>query len=166
MDAKYPIGKPSFTDGPAIPEAIDQIAALPAQIREAVARLGESRLDTPYREGGWTARQVVHHLVDSHVNSYCRFRLALTEDRPTIRPYDEKAWAELDDARSGAVDLSLDLLEALHRRWVVLLRSMKPEDFEREFVHPERGPMSLKTNVRLYAWHGRHHLAHLNLIDA
>jgi hypothetical protein len=148
-----------------MPEAIEQIAALPTQIREAVARLGDARLDTPYREGGWTARQVVHHLVDSHVNSYCRFRLALTEDRPTIRPYDEKAWAELEDARTGAVDLSLDLLEALHRRWVVLLRAMNPEDFDREFVHPERGPMSLKTNVRLYAWHGRHHLAHLNLID-
>ena len=107
---------------------------------------------------------MVHHVVDSHINGYVRFRLALTEDRPTIRPFDESTWAELTDARSGAVELSLHLLESLHRRWVVLLRSLKPEDFDREFVHPERGVMDLTQTVRLYAWHGRHHLAHINIL--
>ena len=164
MDLKYPIGKPDLNAAPPLAESIDQIAALPEQIRGAIAKLGAARLDTPYREGGWTARQVVHHLVDSHINSYVRFRLALTEDTPTIKPYKEALWAELEDARSAPVELSLDLLDALHRRWVVLLRTLTPADFERAFLHPERGTMTLAHNVHLYAWHGRHHLAHLGLI--
>jgi hypothetical protein len=164
MDPRYPIGKPDLNDQTPIPEAIEQIAALPVQLREALAKLGASRLDTSYREGGWTARQVAHHFADSHINSYVRFRLALTEDCPTIMPYDEKLWAELPDAKSGPVDLSLSLIDGLHARWAALLRSMTPADFERTFRHPQRGVLTLAQNVRLYTWHCRHHLAHLRII--
>jgi hypothetical protein len=164
MDPRYPIGKPDLNDQRPLPEAIEEIAALPAQLREALAKVGPNRLDTPYREGGWTARQVVHHFADSHINSYVRFRLALTEDCPTIKPYDEKEWAELPDAKSGPVEVSLSLIDGLHARWAALLRSMAPADFERQFRHPERGLLTLAQNVRLYAWHCRHHLAHLRII--
>jgi len=123
------------------------------------------KLDVPYREGGWTARQVVHHLADSHLNSYARFRLALTEERPTIKPYDEKRWADLPDARLGPVEPSLLLIDGLHTRWVELLRSMTPADFERVFIHPDRGEMTLDHTARLYGWHCRHHLGHLEIVQ-
>lgn len=140
---------------------ISQIAETPARLREAVSGLSEGQLDTPYRPGGWTVRQVVHHVPDSHLNSYVRFKLALTEDEPLIKPYDEAQWAMLADSRETPVEVSLALLESLHSRWVVLLRSLAPEDFARKFRHPELGVVSLNKNVALYAWHGRHHIAHI-----
>jgi DinB superfamily len=164
MDLRYPIG-PFHYDGPLTDEQrqrlVDQIEATPAKLRAAVEGLSPQQLDTPYRPGGWTVRQVVHHLPDSHLNSYMRFRLALTEDEPTIKPYYEDRWAALDDARHAPIDISLALLEALHRRWVLLLRSLNAQDFARTFVHPELGVVSLEKNVSLYAWHGRHHVAHI-----
>jgi hypothetical protein len=164
MDLRYPIGQ--FQDaGPVTDEQrqrlIDQIAAAPTKLRAAVEGLSAQQLDTPYRPDGWTIRQVVHHLPDSHLNSYIRFRLALTEDEPTIKPYYENRWAELDDARHAPIDLSLALLEALHRRWVLLLRSLGPQDLARTFIHPELGVVDLEKNLSLYAWHGRHHVAHI-----
>jgi uncharacterized damage-inducible protein DinB len=140
---------------------IQQIEEAPARLREAVKGLTLEELNTPYREGGWTVRQVVHHVPDSHMNSYVRFRLALTEDEPTIKPYMENLWAELPDARSAPIDLSLGLLESLHTRWVALLRSLTPEQWKRQFRHPELGVVSLEQNLALYAWHGRHHVAHI-----
>jgi uncharacterized damage-inducible protein DinB len=164
MDLRYPIG-PFQYDGPLTDEQrqhlIDQIEAAPGKLRAAVEGLSLDQLDTPYRPGGWTVRQVVHHLPDSHLNSYVRFRLALTEDEPTIKPYFEDRWAELDDARHAPIDISLALLDALHRRWVLLLRSLSERDFARTFSHPELGVVSLEKNVSLYAWHGRHHIAHI-----
>ncbi len=163
MDLRYPIGKFDFSARVA-PEdraaLIDQIEAAPANLRAAVRGLTEEQLDTPYRPGGWTLRQVVHHVPDSHMNSFIRLRLALTEDEPTIKPYDEAKWAELIDARMP-IDVSLDLLENLHRRWVVLLRNLSDADFARTFRHPEVGLVRLDTNTALYAWHGRHHTAHI-----
>ncbi len=164
-DLRYPIGKFAF-EAPGTEEQrrewIDDIAGLPALVGAAVNGLDDAQLDTPYRPGGWTVRQVVHHLPDSHLNSYLRFRKALTEDRPTISGYDEAAWAELTDARAAPVALSLTLLEGLHARWVVLLRSLRPQDYARAFVHPESGrEVELERNLALYAWHGRHHLAHI-----
>jgi hypothetical protein len=164
MDLRYPIGQYDPKEASPLAQAIEQIAALPAQVRAAVRRVGEARLDKPYREGGWTARQVVHHLADSHINAYVRFRLALTENCPTIKTYDEKGWAELQDAKSGPVEVSLGLIDALHARWAALLRSMSPADFAREIQHPERGKLNLEQNARLYAWHCRHHVAHLEII--
>jgi hypothetical protein len=140
---------------------IRQIEETPARLREAVGGLTLEGLETPYREGGWTIRQVVHHVPDSHLNSYVRFRLALTEDEPTIKPYMEDRWAELPDARTGPIDLSLVLLDSLHRRWVALLRSLTPEQWKRRFRHPELGVVPLERNLALYAWHGRHHVAHI-----
>lgn len=166
VDPRYPIGKFDPADAAPLASVIDEIAALPEALRKAVTRLTMTQLDTPYREGGWTARQVVHHLADSHLNCYARFRLALTEEAPTIKPYSEKAWAELSDAKSGPVDMSLALLEGLHARWVVLMRAMTPEQFARTFVHPERGAMTLERTARLYAWHCRHHLAHIGVSAA
>jgi hypothetical protein len=130
-------------------------------LRGAAAGLDNQRLDTPYRPGGWTVRQVVHHLPDSHLNSYVRFRLALTEDEPIIKPYDESRWAELTDARTAPVEISLAFIESLHRRWMLLLRSLAPADLARQFRHPELGVVSLDRNLALYAWHGRHHVAHI-----
>jgi hypothetical protein len=165
MDPRYPVGPFDPADATPLSEAIDRIARLPGQLADAARDLERrGQLDVPYREGGWTARQVVHHLADSHLNSYTRFRLALTEERPTIKPYDEKRWAELPDAKAGPVEPSLQLIEGLHARWVDLLRGMSASDFQKVFVHPERGEMSLERTVRLYAWHCRHHLAHLALI--
>ena len=163
-DLRYPIGKFDF-DAAVTPvqraEAIEQIARLPQELRAGVAGLTDSQLDTPYRPGGWSVRQVVHHLADSHMNSYIRFKLALTEDAPTIKPYDEAACANLPDAQ-GPVAPSLDLLQALHERWVLLLRAMSESDWERQFQHPGMGRLvRLDTNVALYAWHGRHHTAHI-----
>jgi hypothetical protein len=166
VDPRYPIGKADLKDTTPLAEAIETIASLPRDLRNAVGRLAPAQVDAPYRDGGWTARQVVHHLADSHLNSYTRFRLALTEQAPTIKPYDEKAWAELPDAKSGAIDSSLMLLEGLHARWAALLRSMTAADFARTFVHPERGVMTLEATTRLYAWHCRHHVAHVALCEA
>ncbi|MGA9768852.1 MAG: bacillithiol transferase BstA [Blastocatellia bacterium] len=163
-ELSYPIGKFNW-EGDATNEQrqqfIDEIAGTPASIRAAVEGLSAEQLDTPYRPGGWTVRQVVHHVADSHLNSYIRFRLALTEDEPTIKPYHEDRWAELDDARTAPLEVSLVLLESLHERWVHLLKSLKSEDFARTFRHPDIGVLSLDKNLGLYAWHGRHHVAHI-----
>jgi hypothetical protein len=166
MDPRYPVGTYDPADVTPLAEVIDAIASLPRDLQKAVARLTVKQLEMPYRDDGWTARQVVHHLADSHLNCYARFRLALTEETPTIKPYNEKAWAELADAKGGPPDMSIALLEGLHARWVALMRSMNADDFQRTFVHPERGAMTLERTARLYAWHGRHHLAHLALSEA
>jgi uncharacterized damage-inducible protein DinB len=161
---QFPIGRFKSQAGWSEAETAENIHAieqLPALLRKAVADLSEEQLNTPYRPGGWTVRQVVHHLADSHLNSYQRCRLALTEDRPVIKPYDEKKWAELPDALHGPVEVSLALLEALHLRWVILLRSLTPADLQRVFIHPESGENSLTKTISLYAWHSRHHLAHI-----
>ncbi len=162
-ELRYPIGRyapPAEITEHQVETWIDEIAALPADLRATVAPLTDQQLDTPYRPDGWTVRQVVHHLFDSHLNSYVRFKWTLTEDRPTIKAYDEKAWAELPDA-SGPVGPSLDALEALHTRWEELLRQLTWPQFQLEFVHPKAGPIPLARNVGLYAWHGQHHLAHI-----
>jgi len=164
MDLRYPIGKFDIAapvDPATRPHLIDQIATAPAALREAVRGLDDAQLETPYRPDGWTVRQTVHHVADSHINSYLRFRLALTEENPTVKPYDEAAWAELVDSRTEPVEVSLRLLESLHQRWVVLLRALGDGDFTRTFVHPALGPVSLDRNLALYAWHGRHHTAHI-----
>ena len=163
-DLRYPIGKVQFAPNASFQqrqEWIQQIEDAPALLRKAVAGLTAQQIDTPYREGGWTVRQVVHHVPDSHMNSYVRYRLALTEDEPTIRPYKEDLWAELEDARHAPLELSLALLDALHQRWVLLLKSIAPEDWGRAMVHPERGRVTLENNLAIYAWHGRHHVAHI-----
>jgi uncharacterized damage-inducible protein DinB len=164
MDLRYPIGPYEPRSSLSEDErrrAIEDIAAAPERLRMAVAGLSSQQLDTPYRPGGWTVRQVVHHVPDSHMNAYTRFRLALTEDEPTIRPYDEGRWAKLEDACHAPPGMSLDLLEALHLRWVLLLRSMQAGDFARTLKHPERGVMTLDDMLWLYAWHGRHHVGHV-----
>lgn len=167
MDLRYPIGQFEF-DGPISDEQlevlINQIEETPAKLRAAVAGLNQEQLDTPYRPGGWTVRQVVHHVPDSHVNSYMRFKLAVTEDQPLIRTYHEDRWAELNDARSAPIDVSLDLLETLHRRWVLFLRSLGQQDLEKGFQHPEWGTVSLDKAIAMYAWHGRHHVAHITAL--
>jgi len=164
-DLSYPIGKFEWP-GPATPEErrrrIEEIAAMPAVFRAAVAGLSKKQLDTPYRPGGWTVRQVVHHVPDSHLNAYIRCKLALTENQPTIKPYDQERWAVLADAANTRIETSLVLLEALHERWVALLRALPAEDFARLLVHPEHEkPMSLDVVVAHYAWHGAHHTAHI-----
>jgi hypothetical protein len=167
MDLRYPIGEFSFSGTPSHDERavlIAEIADTPEWLRAAVQGLTPEQLDTPYRPGGWTVRQLVHHVPESHMNSYIRFKLAMTEDQPTIKPYFEDRWAQLQDSLDSPVELSLDLLEALHRRWVSFLRSLKDEDFDRTFQHPELGVVSLKKNVALYAWHGRHHVAHITAL--
>jgi len=163
-DPRFPIGK--FTYSQPLSEEqrkqlIAEIARTPAELRAAVQGLSAEQLDTPYREGGWTVRQVTHHMPDSHVNAYIRFKLALTEDEPTIKPYAEKRWAQLEDTQTTPVEVSLVLLEALHDRMVRLLNSLKPEDWKRTFRHPEFGPMTVEKNLALYAWHGKHHVAHV-----
>lgn len=163
-DLRYPIEKFEMPAGVADgdrPGLIDQIAALPGDLRRAVAGLDDDKLDTPYREGGWTVRQVVHHLPDSHLNAYTRFKLALTEEEPTIRTYEEARWAELPEARSAPIGISLALIDALHERWVLMLRLLAPGQFSRKFRHPEMGVMSLDQLLSMYAWHGRHHVAHV-----
>ncbi len=164
MDLRYPIGQfkwPGEITAGQRRRFIDQIEETPARLRAAVKGLSNEQIDTPYRPGGWTVRQVVHHLPDSHLNSYIRFKLALTEEEPLIKPYDQERWAELDDARTAPPETSLALLESLHRRWVLLLRSLTPADFARAFRHPELGVVTLEKNLSLYAWHGRHHVAHI-----
>ena len=166
---RYPIGRikrPAVMSTERRAALIDDIAEAPALLRAAVAGLTETQVDTPYREGGWTVRQVVTHVPDSHINAYVRFRWTLTESVPTIKPYDQNLWAELSDARSGNIETSLTLLEALHSRWVVLLRSLSEEDFGRRLDHPEDGPMTLDDLLCIYAWHGRHHAAHITALRA
>ena len=164
MDLRYPIGEFKF-EAPLADDdrrvCIERIAEAPARMRAAVAGLNEEQLDTPYRPDGWTVRQVVHHVPESHLNAYTRFKLALTEDVPVIKPYFEDRWAKLDDARQAPIALSLDLLDALHGRWVWFLRSLKPDDWKRTFRHPELGVVTLDKNIALYAWHGQHHVAQI-----
>jgi hypothetical protein len=163
-DPRYPTGPFLPPDQPtreSRAQAIATIAETPQQMRDAVQGLDEDQLDTPYREGGWTLRQVVHHVPDSHVNAYIRLKLALTEPGPVIKPYDEAAWANLGDTTAVPIDVSLNLLEAVHKRFVALLRAMKDEDFRREYVHPETGRHPLDYLLAMYAWHGPHHIAHI-----
>ena len=163
-DPRFPIGKFHY-DGPPNEEQkkafLDEMAQNPANLRAAVHGLSDAQLDTPYRDGGWTVRQVVHHVPDSHMNSYVRFKLALTEDDPTIKPYAEDRWAELADTKVTPIEVSLTLLDSLHDRWARLLRSLNAEDWKKTFRHPALGPMTLEKTLALYAWHGKHHVAHI-----
>jgi len=163
-DLKYPIGRFQWR-GESTPDErrswVDEIAAAPARLREALAGLDDTQLSTPYRDGGWTVRQVAHHVPDSHMNAYIRFKFALTEPEPVIKPYDENAWASMADTALVPVDVSVVLLDALHRRWVAFLLDMRPEDWRRSYVHPEMGKVTLDRAAGLYAWHGRHHVAHI-----
>jgi uncharacterized damage-inducible protein DinB len=165
-DPRYPVGKfapeENLSDARRS-ELIAQIAEAPAKLRAAVKGLDEKQLSTPYRDGGWTVRQVVHHVPDSHMNAFVRFKLALTEDCPTIKPYNEKLWAETADTKAP-VDASLALLDSLHARWVTLLKSMRAADYQRKFRHPEHGEMTLEKYLGMYAWHGRHHVAHITAL--
>jgi uncharacterized damage-inducible protein DinB len=163
-DPCYPIGK--FNGQAPVNQTerekfIQDIEETPAKLKAAVQGLSDKQFDTPYRDGGWTVRQVVHHVPDSHLNSYVRFKLAMTEAEPTIKPYDEAQWAELADSKVTPIEVSLALLESLHQRWVLLLRSFKPEDWKRTFRHPEMGVLTLDKTLALYSWHGRHHVAHV-----
>lgn len=163
-DPRYPIGPFKFEGNVAETVHqlwIEQIASAPALLRKAVAGLSEKQLSTPYRDGGWTVRQVVHHVPDSHLNAYIRFKLTLTEEEPTIKPYNEARWAELVDTKITSIEVSLNLLDSLHLRWVSLLRSLQPGDLNRALRHPESGIMTLEKLLALYAWHGRHHTAHI-----
>lgn len=169
-ELRYPIGRFAYA-GPQTTarrdDCIARIEAAPAALRRAVEGLDQRQLDTPYREGGWTLRQVVHHVPDSHLNAYTRCRLALTESTPTIRPYHEDRWATLADARGAPIEISLALLEALHRRWTILLRSLGPAEWDRRFLHPEQGrEFALDELLALYAWHGEHHTAHITGLRA
>ncbi len=163
-DARYPIGRFQFS-GSSTPEErdawIDAIEAVPAHLKAAVEGLSDKQLDRPYREGGWTVRQVAHHLLDSHINSYIRFRRGLSEDTPDIAAYDEQLWAKLPDAATAPVQPSLMALEGLHERWVLLLRSLSETDFARTIRHSAMGVVSLEKNLALYAWHGAHHVAQI-----
>jgi hypothetical protein len=164
MDLRYPIGQFEFPQAVTAAQRsqyIDDLETAPAHYREAIRGFDDRQLDTPYREGGWTVRQVIHHVPESHMNSYIRFKLALTEETPTIKPYDEAAWAKLPDM-AMEVEPSLRILENLHRRWVVLLRGLSESDFTRTFRHPEIGLVRLDANLALYSWHSRHHAAHIN----
>jgi len=164
IDLRYPVGQfqrpASYTDASRA-QAIAAIADTPKNFRAAVKGLSDKQLDTPYRPDGWTVRQVVHHVPDSHLNAYIRTRLALTEDNPTIKPYDEGKWAELADAKSGPIEPSLTMLESIHERWVRLLRSMTPAQFSLPFTHPEHGHRDIDWLLALYQWHGAHHTAHV-----
>jgi DinB superfamily len=163
-DPRYPIGKFAY-DGPPNEnqrqQFIREIEQAPAALRAAVQGLTPQQIETPYRDGGWTVRQVVHHVPESHMNAYIRLKLALTEDSPTIKPYMEDRWANLPDVKSTPLEVSLTLLDSLHDRWVRLLRSLTPEEWKRVFNHPELGIMPLEKNLALYSWHGRHHVAHI-----
>lgn len=168
-DPRYPIGP--LGDGAPLTAgqrhaAIQVLAEAPARFRLACAGLSDHQLDTPYRPGGWTVRQVVHHVADSHINAYLRTKFALSDDRPTIRPYPEAVWAEMTDARTAPVSMSLALLDALHGRWVMLLTSLPAGDFARVLMHPERGPMTIDDVLATYEWHSRHHTAHITALRA
>ncbi len=163
-DPRYPIG--TFDKNIVVTkemrnEFINTIESLPSQLRKEVANLSEQQLDTHYRDGGWTIRQVIHHLPDSHLNSYVRFKLALTEDNPAIKTYEEHLWAKLPDIFKTPINVSLNLLESLHKRWAILLNSLTDEQFEKTFQHPEWGKITLSKTLSLYAWHSKHHLAHI-----
>jgi DinB family protein len=164
MDPKYPIGKfsrPKSLDGAAVDAAVATIAETPARMRAAIAGLSPAQLDTPYRDGGWTVRQLVHHVPESHLNAYTRCKLALTEDVPTIKPYAEDQWAKTPEVSATPIDVSLTLLDALHTRWVILLRALGPTQWARTFRHPESGTWRVDELAALYAWHGSHHIAHV-----
>ncbi|MFT8323364.1 MAG: YfiT family bacillithiol transferase [Bacillus sp. (in: firmicutes)] len=166
MDKKYPIGK--FTYENEITEEIverwiEEIEKLPALLQAVIKNLNETQLDMPYREGGWTVRQVVHHIADSHLNAYMRFKLALTEETPVIKPYEESKWAELSDYQLP-IDVSLTLIKTLHIRLGNLLRHLTKEQLNKTFIHPESGTVVLKENIGIYAWHGKHHLAHISSV--
>lgn len=162
---RFPIGKyipPSQISEIQLKEWIKEISILPSELRNATLMLNEDQLNTPYRPGGWTLKQVIHHLADSHMNSYIRFKLAVTEENPTIRPYYEERWAECEEAKNADIEISLNLLEALHKRWVLFLESMDAESWNKTFYHPEnKRAIGLKEVAGLYAWHGKHHLNHI-----
>jgi hypothetical protein len=167
-DLRYPIGKFEWTQPTSEEQSakerarsIDVLSKLPGQMRTALLGLGPEQLDTPYRPDGWTVRQVTHHVPESHMNAYIRFKLALTEKQPQIKPYDEAEWAKLPDIQITPVEVSLQLLAALHSRWVDVLQSMRPSDFGRTLYHPERGVVTLDRMLAMYAWHSAHHLAHI-----
>jgi len=163
-DLRYPIGPFESRTELSSEERqtmIEQIAETPARMRAAVFGLDERQLDTPYRDGGWTVRQVVHHVPDSHMNAYMRLKFALTEDEPMIKPYDEARWAELSDSRDTPIEVSLTLLESLHARWAGLMRSLQPQDFRRTLIHPDHGVRTVDWLVAMYSWHGRHHTGHI-----
>jgi uncharacterized damage-inducible protein DinB len=164
-DLRYPIGKFALPESPGAADVAAwrrDFAELPDKLRAAVANLSDAQLDTPYRDGGWTVRQTVHHIADSHLNAFCRIRLALTEDSPTIKTYDEGAWAELADVRTLPLAPSLAILDGVHTRIVALFDAMTPEQWQRGFVHPERGRiMTIAQTAALYSWHSRHHVAHI-----
>jgi uncharacterized damage-inducible protein DinB len=163
-DPRYPIGKFVYEASPSEAQRsqfIDEIARVPAALRAAVEGLSPEQIETPYREGGWTVRQVVHHVPESHMNAYVRFKLALTEDFPAVKPYMEDRWAALPDVKATPLEVSLGLLDLLHKRWVHVLRGIKAEEWKRAFNHPEMGTVPLEKNLALYAWHGRHHVAHI-----
>ncbi|WKW13182.1 putative metal-dependent hydrolase [Pseudogemmatithrix spongiicola] len=166
-DLRYPIGPWRPPTSAVTPEwranHIRDIAELPAQMRAAVAGLDDRQLDTPYRPGGWTLRQVVHHVADSHANGFIRQKLALTESNPTVKPYDEERWAELPDAQLP-IDVSLRMLDAIHERWAALLRALRPERFSAPYQHPQSGPQTLDSSLSNYSWHGRHHVAHITAL--
>jgi hypothetical protein len=166
-DLRYPVGKFDWNTAaePEFPKLIAQIAETPGALRSAVSGLSPNQLETPYRPGGWRVKQLVHHVPDSHLNAYTRFKLALTEVQPTIKPYNEAAWAELADSQTVPIDVSLALLDSLHTRWVALLRSMVAADFARTLRHPEQDRvLTLGQMLGLYAWHGRHHVAHITAL--
>ncbi len=161
-DLRFPVGPCVWSAEPSAEEKrrhLRDIAEMPAKLRDAVAGLAPQHLDIPYREGGWTIRQIVHHIPESHLNAYVRFKLALTESEPTIKPYDEKRWAEMPDSRTAPIDMSLDLADALHCRWSIVLNNMSDADFERTLLHPEIGVLKLKSVLAGYGWHSRHHVA-------
>lgn len=163
-DPRYPIGKFSFNGTLSTDQKkqyVNDIEQAPAKLRDALKGLSDQQINTPYRDGGWTVRQVTHHVPDSHMNAYIRFKLALTEDEPTIRLYMEDRWAELPEAKQAPVEVSLALLDSLHHRWTMMLRNMSDSDWKRNFQHPEMGLLSLEKTLALYAWHGRHHVAHI-----
>lgn len=168
QDPRYPIGRftsPASWDGAQVAQWRADIAALPGELRAVVAGLDDAALDTPYREGGWTVRQLVHHVADSHLNAYTRLKLALTEENPIIKPYDQDAWAALPDSRLAPVEMSLVLIDGLHARWAALLGALQPGDLERTFIHPDReGLFPLGRMLALYVWHGHHHVAHIRVL--
>ena len=165
-DLRYPIGKFHYEVGTAEQRSrrVAEIARTPLLLRSAVAGLSTVQMETPYRPGGWTVRQVVHHVPESHMNAYIRFKLALTENEPAIKPYQEALWAEREDTRATPAEISLALLDALHQRWDFLLTTIKPEEWSRSFKHPELGLVSLDQSLALYAWHGRHHVGHITAL--
>ena len=164
-ELRYPLGRFDPATAGSRSDQLEILRQLPRSLRHSVTHLDDMQLDTPYREGGWTVRQLVHHIADSHMNSYVRFKLALTEDCPTIKPYDEAAWAALPDSKQ-VIAPSLALIESLHARWVALLEAMTDADYRREFQHPERGRQNLATTLALYDWHSRHHTAHITALRA